>query len=163
MATSYLEQLYQAFGKLFVRTINGQKPNEVGDVSVKIDTSNLVAKTGNRGQLSGYETAQEMGGDYYEEPLVINESSPDSMTSGSHLSVNIENGQKGTAWTKVCYFYEQGVDYVTLGSDWYWPNNEEPTLDEGAGLLVCCWCGVYGIVNYISDGQTTMLGGGTFE
>lgn len=34
MATSYLEKLYKTFGSLFVRTINGKKPDDAGDVAI---------------------------------------------------------------------------------------------------------------------------------
>ena len=46
MANSYLEKLYKSFGKLFVRTINGKKPDEAGNVSVDIGVSSVDGKTG---------------------------------------------------------------------------------------------------------------------
>ena len=44
MATSYLDKLYESFGRLFVRNVNGKKPDESGNVS--IDKSDITAILG---------------------------------------------------------------------------------------------------------------------
>ena len=46
MAKSYLDKLYESFGKLFVRTINGQKPDEAGGVSIDTGVMTVDGKTG---------------------------------------------------------------------------------------------------------------------
>ena len=59
MATSYLDKLYESFGKLFVRTINGQKPDDAGNVEIIVTggDSNGIPKVGGRGELAGFESA----------------------------------------------------------------------------------------------------------
>lgn len=133
MATSYLEQLYQAFGKLFVRTIEGQKPNEAGDVTL----TTVVKKSGSRGQLAGYETSGTA--------TTINASSPDSNQTGSNITVS--NGTADTSWTKIVRV--TAAVTVTLGSSWVWQGGSAPTIAAG-GVLVCCWCGSGGIVSFVS-------------
>lgn len=133
MATSYLEQLYQAFGKLFVRTIEGQKPNEAGDVTL----TTVVKKSGSRGQLAGYETSGTA--------TTINASSPDSNQVGSNVTV--ANGSAGTAWTKVVRL--TAAVTVTLGSAWQWVGGEVPVTSAG-GVIVLCWCGDGGVANFVS-------------
>ena len=134
------------------------KKSEIPEVP-EIDTSNLVVKSGNRGLLAGYEqtrhlTPAEDGTD----PILLNKNYPDSISSHYGYDVTIENGEEGTAWCKAYSISMMDIGSVTIGSLWAWPNGEAPTL-SGSGLLIACWNGRSGIVNFIPDGKETQQGG----
>ena len=114
-----------------VTSVNNQK----GDVT--IDTSVLVNKGGNRGQLAGYETVGTA--------TTINADSPDSNQVST--KVTVANGSAGTAWTKVIRL--TAAVTVTLGSAWQWAGGEVPETSAG-GVIVLCWCGDGGVANFVS-------------
>ena len=109
--------------------------NQTGDVT--IDTSVLVNKSGNRGQLAGYETSGTA--------TTINANSPDSNQVGTNVTV--ANGSANTAWTKVVRL--TAAVTVTLGSAWQWAGGEVPETSVG-GVIVLCWCGDGGVANFVS-------------
>lgn len=138
MATSYLEQLYQAFGKLFVRTIEGQKPNEAGDVTL----TTVVKKSGSRGQLAGYETPTVTGS-----AVTINQSSADSTQVTGAVAVTISNGTANTSWVKTVSLTNASAT-ISLGSSWNWVGGEVPTVSANA-VLVLSWNGTFGMANLL--------------
>ena len=109
--------------------------NQTGDVT--IDTSVLVNKSGNRGQLAGYETSGTA--------TTINADSPDS--NEANADVTVANGATGTAWTKVVRMTASAT--VTLGAGWEWVGRDVPEITAG-GVLVLCWCGNGGVANFVS-------------
>lgn len=100
-------------------------------LNAKIETS------GGRGTLAGYESVTSAS--------TVNSSSSDSLTTNS--DVTVENGTSGTAWTKIVSLTNAVT--VTLGSSWTWRGGTAPTIVAN-GILVCCWCGSFGIATFVS-------------
>ena len=118
---------------LRVRGANG----EWQEIPAITGANKSIAKTGNRGQLAGYEIAGTTS--------VISETSIDACQSSGDVTIN--NGTDGTAWTKIVKVTSE-VD-VAIGDKWSWVNGEVPTIVAG-GILVCTWCGNSGIVSFLS-------------
>ena len=101
------------------------------------DISGKVNVTGSRGALAGYETT---GTD-----TTISATSKDSCVTGSNVTVS--NGSANTSWTKIVSLTAEVT--VTLGSSWQWQGGSAPTIVAG-GILVCCWCGSFGLCVFVS-------------
>ena len=166
MATSYLDKLYESFGKLFVRTINGQKPDDAGNVEIIVTggDSNGIPKVGNRGELAGFESAYVNGAP---DNFVINQDSADvfRMNGDYGCNVIVEQGVVGTSWTKTVFlkrssFYQSGGISISLGNGWAWVNDELPAVENNS-LLVLHWCNDVGIASMVT-GTPIKAGIGTF-
>ena len=143
MATSYLDKLYESFGKLFVRTINGQKPNDAGNVTISTSDSTKIPLSGSRGTLSGYNTLASSS-----TAITINASSNDDTVVTSAVSVTIANGSSGQTWTKTIAFQNASAT-VTLGGSWKWLDGSAPTIKANS-ILIVKWCGTFGLANLIA-------------
>lgn len=111
--------------------------NDSGYLTAHQDISGKVNVTGSRGALAGYETT---GTD-----TTISATSKDSCVTGSNVTVS--NGSANTSWTKIVSLTAEVT--VTLGSSWKWQGGSAPTIVAG-GILVCCWCGSFGLCVFVS-------------
>lgn len=111
--------------------------NDSGFLTSHQDISGKVNVTGSRGALAGYETT---GTD-----TTISATSKDSCVTGSNVTVS--NGSANTSWTKIVSLTAEVT--VTLGSSWQWQGGSAPTIVAG-GILVCCWCGSFGLCVFVS-------------
>jgi hypothetical protein len=111
--------------------------NDVGYLIQHQDISGKVNVSGSRGTLAGYESVSTT--------TTVNASSADSLTASANVTV--EDGVSGTAWTKIVSL--TAAVTVTLGSAWSWRGGSAPTIVAN-GILVCCWCGTFGIANFVS-------------
>lgn len=98
------------------------------------DASTLIPKSGNRGDIAGYESSTR--------GIIVSNESKDSQTSPGAISV--KQGTPGTTWTKVMYLTSGSV---SLGANWKWSGGSAPTL-KFPGVLVCHWNDTGGIASY---------------
>lgn len=112
----------------------------------EVDTSALVMKDGNRGQLAGYETPL-----VSVNPVVITNDSPDSVQVTSDVGIIVERGETGTSWTKTVSITNASA-FITLGDDWVWSGGMPPTITDNA-ILVLHWCNSVGVANLV-EGAT---------
>lgn len=143
MAKSYLDKLYESFGKLFVRTINGQKPDDAGNVVVQTADSTKIPLSGSRGTLSGYNTLTSSS-----TALTVSASSSDDVIVTSAVSVTISNGSSGQSWTKTIALQNASAT-ITLGTSWKWLDGSVPTVKANS-ILIVKWCGTFGLANLIA-------------
>ena len=118
-------------------TKTSQLTNDSGFLTSHQDISGKINTSGSRGTLAGYESVSSS--------TTVSASSADSLTSGSNVTVS--NGTSGTSWTKIVSL--TAAVTVTLGSSWSWQGGSAPTIVAN-GILVCCWCGTFGIANFVS-------------
>lgn len=110
--------------------------SQITDFPTIPDTSALIPKSGNRGELAGYESSTRG-------IIVSNESKDSQNTSGA---IAVIQGTSGTTWTKFMYMTSGSV---SLGLDWRWAGGNVPIL-KFPGVLVCHWNDTGGIANYIA-------------
>ena len=127
-------------------SFDGSKNVEL-DVTVSVggvDTSTLVPKMGNRGNLAGFETPSisESG------EVVIDGLSGDTMVIIQTDPITIPDGQQGSSWTKALLIGVNGNSTITLGGNWKWASGEPPTLSVYS-LLVLHWNYAFGVASYI--------------
>ena len=162
-----------------VQTVNGVAPDASGNVEIEVSSGgggsgDGIPKTGNRGELAGYETAYMSVIDLETEvvpDLRVNENSPDVVTAlGSNIIV--ENGSSHglmdwmlqlvffenvtelpttpcKSWTKVVTINSECT--VTLGSLWRWKDKVVPSIENG--LLLLYWGGDYGTACFIDTAE----------
>lgn len=150
--TDYLPKANPAFtGTLsgasgtFTGDLSGTNGTFTGTVSVNGDSvatqstltnsvNTKVNKTGDRGQLAGYESCTET-------VSTINDNSPDNGIVMN--SVTISDGFTSNAWVKV---YQIGTNTlsVSLGSKWVWQGAETPEIAY-QDFLVCAWSNTTGV------------------
>ena len=115
-----------------------------GPAGKDADISKVIAKTGNRGVISGWEEVEEnksVMGQY-----VIQTTSADTMKHTLSAEVSVFDGNADNGWTKVVYMT---AGTVTLGSKWVWAGGSAPTL-KFPGILVCHWNKGGGIANFVT-------------
>lgn len=112
------------------------------------DISKVIAKTGDRGNLAGWETvgSRETGS------AIVSKTSPDvQIVPGNALpgatTIQIEDGLDTETFVKVIDTFGS-PDVVQAGSKWEWAGGSVPTLN-GRGLIVCFWYGRFGVLSYI--------------
>ena len=130
----------------YIKTINNVAPVN-GNVAIpvpEIDTSALVVKNGNRGQLAGYETPSVTAS-----AVTINQGSADTTQVTGAVAVTVEPGAEGTSWTKTVSLVNASAT-ITLGDSWVWSGGEAPTVSENA-VLVLHWCNDVGVAS-LADG-----------
>lgn len=116
-------------------TTHTHTKSQITDFPEIPDTSTLIPKTGNRGDIAGYSTSTS--------GAVVDASAKDSQYTAS--AVTVKNGASGQTWTKVV---KMSAGTVTLGSNWAFVGGEPPELKYPC-LLVCHWNqdrGIAGIV-----------------
>lgn len=118
-------------------TKTSQLTNDSGFLTSHQDISGKVDVSGNRGVLAGYETTAA--------GVRVSTTSADALVANS--AVSVENGASGTSWTKIVSLTSAVT--VTLGSSWTWQGGEVPTIVAN-GILVCCWCGSFGLCSFVS-------------
>ncbi len=92
--------------------------------------SNAIPKSGNRGDLKGFENSTA--------GTTVNDTSPDTQHTAGDVIVNGGTANNATAsWTKVV---DMTAGTVTLGSNWVWSGGKAPTL-KFPGVLTCHWNG----------------------
>lgn len=125
------------------------KKSEIPSVP-EVDVSGLIPKTGDRGQLSGYEQvayAQEVFG-AEGATVEVSENLPDSIMAAHSYNFRLSAPEEfGRTWTKVIVC-GTAPSSVWMSGYWTWANEEVPTL-EGQGYLVCHWAGVMGVASYV--------------
>ena len=134
-----------------VMTINGKSPDESGNINIdvpEVDTSSLITKNGNRGNLSGYEIPNITAN-----AITINQNSPDSTQVTGAVSVTVATGTEGTSWTKTVSLVSAWAT-VTLSDAWVWSGGEVPTVSENA-VLVLHWCNDVGVANLLEGAAFT--------
>lgn len=99
------------------------------------DISKVIAKTGDRGSLAGYEQFSET-----REP--ITENSPDVMLITSD-SLSITNASYGNYYTKVIHWNCPSGSTVQLPSDGHWVGGSAPEIKQGLNLVVVSALGTY--------------------
>ena len=119
-----------------------------GATNSAVDTSTLVAKTGNRGQLAGYEVP-----DVKATAALITADSNNTtqMTSTSALvnsTITVANGIAGTAWIKTVYITDANYG-VSFASDWLWSGGKIPTITENC-MLILYWCNDRGLAYLVA-------------
>lgn len=100
--------------------------SDVTNLQTTIDSK--VNKTGDRGQLAGYES-------FITVFTTINQDTDDSGIVFNN--VTISNGTDNTSWVKV-FKIESATLSVTLGGAWAWANGEAPEINQ-YDFLVCAW------------------------
>lgn len=120
-----------------VTSVNGQ----TGAVTVEAG----IPKTGDRGALAGFETSSATTGT----AILINAQSPDCQVSDTVTTIEVENGDYVTSWTKLVFILNtNGNASVSLGANWRWINDEVPTIGA-MGHLILHWNYIYGVATYI--------------
>ena len=142
----------------YVKTVNGQVPVN-GNVNIEIpeqevDTENLVVKSGDRGELAGYETPLISA-----DPVVITNDSPDSVQVTSDVGIIVERGETGTSWTKTVSITNMSA-FITLGDDWVWSGGVPPTITDNA-ILVLHWCNNVGVASLVEGAANAATFTGT--
>lgn len=160
-----------------VKTVNNQAPDDNGNVNIEIpevpeiDTSSLIPKTGNRGQLAGYETSYvvDPADDAEGSILFVNESSPDTqrVQGEGNITISVQSGSTGTSWTKTLLIssgYLGTFTRLQLGNGWTWEGEEIPALEQDAEyLLVLHWCNDVGIASLVVGGAVRKAGKGVLS
>lgn len=116
----------------------------------EVDTSNLIAKSGDRGIIAGYEQVADAEDYAVDGVLRVNQDLPDSLFCSRELeAIEFYNQDyNAISWTKVVAFARQ-PKVIYLSGFWGWANEQVPTI-EGSGLLVAHWiAGAGGTVSYI--------------
>ena len=113
---------------------------QTGDAGATQDVSGLVQKSGNRGSLSGYEA---MSSSY--SVTVTSTSADDQVAEGT---ITVQNGTSGQTWQKNVAITSVGAK-VSPGSNWKWAGGSAPEVKANS-LLVCKWCGTFGILSLIT-------------
>lgn len=113
---------------------------QTGDAGATQDVSGLVQKSGNRGSLSGYEA---MSSSY--SVTVTSTSADDQVAEGT---ITVQNGTSGQTWQKNVAITSAGAK-VSPGSNWKWAGGSAPEVKANS-LLVCKWCGTFGILSLIT-------------
>ena len=140
----------------YVKTVNGKAPTN-GNVEIpvpEVDTSELVLKDGNRGQLAGYETPNVTAS-----AVTITQDSADSTQVTGAVAVTVATGTEGTSWTKTVSLVNASAT-ITLGDSWVWSGGEVPTVSENA-VLVLHWCNDIGVANLLDGAMWLKLYSGT--
>ena len=120
----------------------------------EVDTSDLVLKDGNRGQLAGYETPNVTAS-----AVTITQDSADSTQVTGAVAVTVATGTEGTSWTKTVSLVNASAT-ITLGDSWVWSGGEVPTVSENA-VLVLHWCNDIGVANLLDGAMWLKLYSGT--
>lgn len=146
-----------------VKTVNGTQPDSNGNVTIQTggDTSSLIPKTGDRGELAGYGlfefNVNFPEGVGIQDVWVIDKNTEDSkLCAGgtvrlenipqSHwFDTGIHEGSCET-WTKVVFLYN--AYSVELGEGWNWPEMTAPEIGM-VGFLVLHVNADIGVVSYI--------------
>ena len=118
-------------------TKTSQLTNDSGFLTSHQDISGKVNVSGARGSLAGYETTTT--------GTTVSATSADALVASSDVTVS--DGASGTSWTKVVSL--TAAVTVTLGSSWTWQGGSAPTIVAN-GILVCCWCGSFGLCSFVS-------------
>lgn len=113
---------------------------QTGAAGAMQDVSGLVQKSGNRGSLSGYEA---MSSSY--SVTVTSTSADDQVAAGT---ITVQNGTSGQTWQKNVAITSAGAK-VSPGSNWKWAGGSAPEVKANS-LLVCKWCGTFGILSLIT-------------
>lgn len=113
--------------------------SQITDFPAIPDTSTLIPKSGDRGEIAGWETARR-DTPY---PDTLAHDSPDSIYHNSG-KLTIPSGGVLNVFTKVVWMKGGTVE---LGSGWYWAGGGAPTL-KFPGALVCHWHNNSGIVSF---------------
>lgn len=127
---------------VFLTTADGTAKPEL---SFGGDTSNLIPKSGQRGQLKGYETIARYSGTSDTQTIDQN-SYDDLIVAGTVKVANLVNDE--TCWTKTVTLLA-GTPSVTIGTGWVWAGGSAPTLKQN-GILVLAKRGSVGIANFLS-------------
>lgn len=158
MATSYLDKLYESFGKLFVRTINGQKPDEAGNVEIVVTggDSDGIPKIGDRGTLAGYNTPASTSS-----AVTIDASSNDDTVVTSAVTVTVSDGSANQTWTKTVSIQNASAT-IKLGESWVWTASTVPTVTANA-ILVLHWCNSVGVASLVTGAEIKHFATGTIS
>ena len=112
------------------------------------DTSTLIPKSGNRGDLAGWETSTSVSGT---SPTTISGTSPDIIKVTSNKTVKIPTGNTRECWTKIIYILASNVK-VNLESMWFWVGGSTPTI-EGRCVIVLHWNDSIGYASVLNGGS----------
>ncbi len=120
------------------------------------NTDSIVKKSGNRGELSGYQSINVASSD-----ITINQDSNDETIVTTASNITVDDGNANTAWTKTITIANKD-SVVTLGEAWAWSGGNAPTLTPNS-VLVCHWCNDIGIAKVIEGamGKIVSVGGRT--
>ena len=118
---------------------NATHSHAISDVTnLQTSINSKINKTGNRGQLSGYESASN-------EVTTANQYSPDAGKVNNKITLS--NGTFGTSWIKV-YIISTTSLKVSLGNKWVWVNGETPEINQ-YDFLVCAWVADAGVASIV--------------
>nr|DAX02327.1 MAG TPA: collagen I alpha 1 [Caudoviricetes sp.] len=106
------------------------------------DVSKVIPKSGNRGELSGWEVYASN----FETCSIVNKDVPDVCVADDSGVTIRQDFELGLTYTKVLDISPNTP--VTLENDFFWVNGDVPTIDK-LGYLVVFWLGASGVVNYI--------------
>lgn len=108
------------------------------------DVSTLIPKTGGRGVLAGWESA---------DSSITNEvdhTTPDNFVALAD-ALTVKNSINDIFWVKVGALSFVNGFGITLESSWKWVGGKAPEL-KPEGMLVLVWFGSRGVANYIAVG-----------
>lgn len=101
-----------------------------------------VGKTGNRGNLSGFETPVVQSS-----ALTVTNTSRDTNLVTGAVKITVNNGAANQAWTKTVAI-SNGSATIALGSKWKWYGGAAPDVSANC-VLVLHWCSTFGVASLI--------------
>ena len=101
-----------------------------------------VGKTGNRGNLSGFETPVVQSSD-----LTVTNTSRDTNLVTGAVKITVNDGAANQAWTKTVAI-SNGSATIALGSKWKWYGGAAPDVSANC-VLVLHWCSTFGVASLI--------------
>ena len=101
-----------------------------------------VGKTGNRGNLSGFETPVVQSS-----ALTVTNTSRDTNLVSGAVKITVNDGAANQAWTKTVAI-SNGSATIALGSKWKWYGGAAPDVSANC-VLVLHWCSTFGVASLI--------------
>ena len=101
-----------------------------------------VGKTGNRGNLSGFETPVVQSS-----ALTVTNTSRDTNLVTGAVKITVNDGAANQAWTKTVAI-SNGSATISLGSKWKWYGGAAPDVSANC-VLVLHWCSTFGVASLI--------------
>lgn len=101
-----------------------------------------VGKTGNRGNLSGFETPVVQSS-----ALTVTNTSRDTNLVTGAVKITVNDGAANQAWTKTVAI-SNGSATIALGSKWKWYGGAAPDVSANC-VLVLHWCSTFGVASLI--------------
>ena len=121
--------------------LGGSPVTESNDNSIAT-TAWSVGKTGNRGNLSGFETPVVQSS-----ALTVTNTSRDTNLVTGAVKITVNDGAANQAWTKTVAI-SNGSATIALGSKWKWYGGAAPDVSANC-VLVLHWCSTFGVASLI--------------